>query len=59
MKPVARRVERGKEDDEGELDDLGGEGEEVLMDRFEEEEEGNRTDRGLIVDLARRRVGET
>lgn len=58
MKPVARRVERGKEEEEVELDeeelDFGGE---VLMVRFDEGKRG--LDRGLMVDLAIRRVGET
>ena len=58
MNPVARRVERGKEEEEVELDDLGDGEEEVLTARFEEDEEGKRGYRGLIVDLASRRVGE-
>jgi len=56
VKPVARRVERGKEGVE--LDDLGGRGEEVLMGRLEEEGKPGFVDRGLMADLAIRRVGE-
>jgi len=60
VKPVARSVERGKEKaEEVELDNLRGREEDsVLIARFEEKEEGKRGERGLIVDRARRRVGE-